>query len=440
MSELLAITGGTVIDVRTGIQHPSTTVLVDGDRIVSVGTAQGIPENARVVDATRMWLLPGLMDMHAHTTGDHHAHKEKIHHLYLAYGVTTVRDPGGNLTLLRLLRDRIEQGSHTGPRIFFAGPLLDGASPVWPAMSIMVDTPDRARHAVEFLASQDVDFIKIYNWVPEASLKVILETAHRHGLRVTGHVPRMITMTRAIQLGMDCLEHIRITGRELLPADEADRLDPLPVARRETLLWERFELESEPMQQLIRLVADSRVFVDPTLLVDSALSMDGYAIDTDNPANADVPDDVREAFAREERPPIFDVSGASLETARDGFRKRQRLVGMLHEAGVRLLAGTDCFGLGKQLPGLGLQNELALLVQSGLSPLAALQAATVMAAEVLGQSATLGTIEPNKLADIVVLEADPLADIQNARRVRTVVKAGHVYDAASLRAQGRSNR
>src|SRR4030095_4072666 len=125
----------------------------------------------------------------------------------------------------------------TAPRIFFAGPLLDGATPVWPAMSIMVDTPERARAAVEFLASQGVNFIKVYNWVPEASLRVILDTAHRFGLRVTGHVPRTITMTRAIQLGMDCLEHIRITGRELLPPDEAERLHPPPPARRANPRW-----------------------------------------------------------------------------------------------------------------------------------------------------------------------------------------------------------
>jgi imidazolonepropionase-like amidohydrolase len=434
MSDLLAITGGTVVDVRTGRQHPNTTLVVDGDRIASIGAA--VPENAQVIDANGAWLLPGLMDMHAHTTGDY---KDKIHHLYLAYGVTTVRDTGGNLTLLRLLRDRIESGTHTGPRIFFAGPLLDGATPVWPPMSIMVDTPERARGAVQFLASQGVDFIKIYNWVPEGSLEVILDTAHQLGLRVTGHVPRTITMTRAIQLGMDCLEHIRITGRELLPAEEADRIDPLPVAVRETLLWERFELESEPMQRLIRLIADSRVFLDPTLLVDSALSVDAYAIDTENPANADVPDDVRDGFTRTERPPIFDVSEVSLEVAHQGFRKRQQLVGMLHNAGARLLAGTDCFGLGKQLPGLGLQNELALLVESGLSPLAALQAATVTAADALGQADRLGTLEPGKLADIVVVEGDPLADIHNARRVRTVMKAGRVCDAQTLRAQGRSD-
>src|SRR5581483_9106838 len=129
--------------------------------------------------------------------------KEKIHHLYLAYGVTTVRDTGGNLTLLRLLRESIEHGSQIGPRIFFAGPLLDGATPVWPPMSIVVDTLERARAAVQFLAGQGVDLIKVYNWVPEASLRVILETAHELGLRVTGHVPRMLTMTRAVQMGMD---------------------------------------------------------------------------------------------------------------------------------------------------------------------------------------------------------------------------------------------
>jgi imidazolonepropionase-like amidohydrolase len=438
MSDVVALTGGTLIDVRTGSQQPNTTILIDGERIVGVGAGMEVPSTARVVDASGTWLLPGLVDMHAHTTGEHNAQKEKIHHLYLAYGVTTVRDTGGNLTLLRQLRDGITSGTKTGPRVFFAGPLLDGATPVWPPMSIMVETPERARAAVQFLASQGVDFIKVYNWVPEASLQAILETAHGLGLRVTGHVPRTITMTRAVQLGMDCLEHIRITGRELLSPEEADRIDPLPVARRETLLWERFELESQPMERLVRLLADSQVFLDPTLLVDSALSLDAYRIDVQNPANEDVPADVQKAFGGEERPAIFDVSQVDLAVARAGFVKRQRLVGMLHRAGVRLLAGTDCFGLGKQLPGLALQNELGLLVDSGLSPLAALQAATVTAAEALGRSADLGTLEVGKLADVTMVEADPLADIHNARRVRSVLKGGVAYDSATLRAQGRT--
>ena len=186
MSELIAITGGTVIDVRTGAQQLNATVLIDGDHIAAAGATQHVPESARAIDATGTWLLPGLMDMHGHTTGERNALKDRILHLYLA---------------------------------------------VW----------------------------------------------------------------------------------------------------------------------------------------------------------------------------------------------------------------RDCFGLGKQLPGLGLQNELALLVESGLSPLAALQAATLTAAEALGQSDMLGTLEPGKLADIVLLEANPLEDIRNARRVRTVVTSGRVYDAATLREQGRSH-
>jgi imidazolonepropionase-like amidohydrolase len=439
MSKVVALQGGTLIDVRDGTRVSDSTVLIEDERIVGAGQGLEVPSDATLIDADGTWLIPGLVEMHAHTTGEHNALKEKIHHLYLAYGVTTVRDTGGNLTLLRQLREGINNGTKLGPRLFFSGPLLDGATPVWPPMSIMIETPERARTAVEFLASQGVDFIKVYNWVPEASLRVVLDTAHALGLRVTGHVPRTITMTRAVQMGMDCLEHIRITGRELLSSDEAERIDPLPVARRETLLWERFELESEAMERLVRLLADSRVFLDPTLLVDSALSLDSYRTDTENPANADVPTDVQAALGGGERPAIFDVSQVNLDVAREGFRKRQRLVGMLNAAGVRLLAGTDCFGLGKQLPGLGLQNELVLLVDSGLSPLAALQAATLTAADALGQSDNLGTLESGKLADITVLEADPLVDIRNARRVRQVLTGGKVYHAAELRARGRAN-
>src|SRR5262249_42196563 len=145
---------------------------------------------------------PGLIDMHAHTTGQHAREKEEILHLYLAYGVTTVRDTGGNLTQLRLLRDALSSGKTLRPRLFFAGPLLAGIPPVWPAMSILVDTPQRGRSAVQFLADQGVNWIKVYNWVPEDSLSVIIDTAHSLGLPVTGHVPRAMTMTRAVEMGI----------------------------------------------------------------------------------------------------------------------------------------------------------------------------------------------------------------------------------------------
>jgi imidazolonepropionase-like amidohydrolase len=434
----LALMGGSLVDVRTGSIRPNTTLLIRDDRIAAVGPSDGfpIPADAQAVNVSGTWLLPGLFDMHTHATGAQlDRPKEKLLHLFLAYGVTSVRDTGGNLTQLRLLRDDLAAGRKLGPRLFFAGPILEGLPPVWPSLSVLVDTTQRACSAVEFLADQGVDFIKVYNWVPEDSLRVVIETAHARGLRVTGHVPRTITMTRAIELGMDCLEHIRVTGREMLPLDEAAPLDALPVARRETLLWQRFALESEPFERLVQRLADSGVYLDATLLVDASLCLDGREIDLDNPANADVPPEVRDSFIQAPVPAIFELSQVERALARDGFRRRQRFVAMCHAAGVRLLAGTDCYGLGKLLPGLGLQNELALLVDAGLTPLAAIQAATITAAEALGQP-DLGVLEPGKLADVVVLEGDPLADIQNARRTRLVVKNGQVHEVAALRSHG----
>src|SRR5205823_12190666 len=216
------------------------TVLLDGERIAEVGAADKIrvPAGAREVDARGAWLIPGLTDMHAHLRAPARLP------VYLAFGVTTIRDPGGNLTRSELTRRDVAEGRRIGPRMFIAGPVLDGMPPLWPEMTLLVDPVKRAEAAVRFLAAHAVDLLKIYNSVPEASLERIVHTAHELGLRVTGHVPRSLTMTRAIEIGMDGLEHVRVTGREMLPADEAAKLDYLPVRRREAMLWDRFDVSS----------------------------------------------------------------------------------------------------------------------------------------------------------------------------------------------------
>lgn len=155
-----------------------------------------------------------------------------------------MRDVGGNLTKLSLLRRVIETGSKLGPRMFMAGPILDGIPPLWPSTSFLVDTPERAMSAVRFLVAEGIDLVKVCNSVSETSHDTVIRTAHDEGVPVTGHVPRAITTTRAIELGMDCLEHIRITGRELLLPEEAADIDFLPLTRREALLWERFDLDA----------------------------------------------------------------------------------------------------------------------------------------------------------------------------------------------------
>jgi hypothetical protein len=262
---VLVLRGGTVVDVASGKEIPDTVIVIRGERIEQIGAANagGIPEGAQIIEARGRWIVPGLIDSHAHAASA----EETPLDLYLANGVTTIRNPGRNTTVLRLTRDKLLRGEIRGPRLFFSGHILDGMPPVGTS-GLLVDTPERARSAVNFLADQGVDFVKVYNNVKEPELKVIIETAKERGLPVAGHVPRTLTMTRAIELGMTRLEHIRITGKEMLSAEEAAAIDPLPVGKREPMLWQRFDLQSEKMRALVQLLAKSRVFLDPTLVVD----------------------------------------------------------------------------------------------------------------------------------------------------------------------------
>ncbi len=292
---------------------------------------------------------------------------------------------------------------------------------------------------MNFLADQGVDFVKVYNNVKESELKVIVATARERGLPVAGHIPRSMTMTHAIELGMTRLEHIRITGKEMLSAEEAEKLDPLPLGKREPMLWQRFDLQSEKMRALVQLLAQSRVFLDPTLVIaefTEGSNPDAEKSDSNNQYLS--PAIVEEAAKRFAKNPIFEVPPDLRATAVEAFHKQQRFVGMCNQAGVRIIAGTDGPDIGRLVPGFGLHRELELLVASGLTPLQALRAATSTAAEALGKEDQLGTIERGKLADLLVLDANPLEGIQNLRKIHLVVQGGKAYSPEALLQQVRS--
>jgi len=339
--------------------------------------------------------------------------------------------------VLRLTRERLLRGELIGPRLFFSGPLLDGVPPVWPDLSLLVDTPQRARSAVNFLADQGVDFVKVYNNVKEPELRAIVETAKELELPVAGHIPRSMTMTHAIELGMTRLEHIRVTGREMLSLDEAQKIDLLPLGSREPLLWQRFDLQSEKMRALVQRLARSKIFLDPTLVAAEVTEVPTLDADRNDPNNQYLSPTVVERYVNfksplYELPPDLQAAGA------EAFHKQEKFVGMCNRAGVKIIAGTDGPGIGSLLPGFGLHRELELLVASGLSPLQALRAATLTAAEALGKEDRLGTIEPGKFADMVVLNADPLQEIQNLRKIYLVVQGGKTYAPDALLQQARS--
>jgi len=428
----VVIVGGTLIDVRNGQEIKNSAVFIRGERIAQVGVVGKleIPRDARIVDAHGKWILPGLVDMHAHVSMDDSDLLPL--ELYLVNGVTTIRDPGGYVSVARLAKEDIDSGKRIGPRLFFCGDILDGMRPVVAQGSLLVDTPERARSAVIFLADQGVDCIKVYNNVKEPELKEIIATARARNLPVIGHVPRTITMTHAVELGMQSLEHIRITGRELLPLDEANQIDSLPFAKRETLLWQRFDVESEKLRQLVSFLAKRSVALDPTLAVDE----DAFSLSRDdqinNQNNRYLPPQLLEKWKREPIPEFDNLPAELKQAGIDGFEKRKKFIAMCAKAGVRIITGTDGAFWGTLLPGFGLQHELQLLVHSGLTPLQAIQAATLNSAQTLGKERELGQVAPGYFADLVILEADPLEEIGNASRIDLVMKAGQSYKPADL--------
>lgn len=432
----VVLRGGILVDVVSAKEIPGSVIVIQGERIEEVG-AEGslaIPAGAQIVDVRSKWIIPGLIDSHAHAQSP----EETPFALYLANGVTTIRNPGGNITVLRMTRERLARGELLGPRLFFSGPLLDGMPPVWPEGSLLVDSPQRARSAVNFLADQGVDFVKIYNNVKEPELKVIVETAKERGLPVAGHIPRSMTMTRAVELGMTRLEHIRVTGREMLSADEAARIDPLPLGTREPMLWQRFDLQSEKMRALVTRLAESKVFLDPTLLISQQTEVPNLEAERNDPNNQYLSAAAVEEAVKGANNPLFDLPPDLQTVAAEAFRKQEQFVGMCNQAGVRIIAGTDGPGIGSQLPGFGLHRELELLVASGLSPAEALRAATSTAAQALGKEDQLGTIAPGRLADMVVLDADPLEGVQNFAKIRLVVARGKTYAPEALLDEVRS--
>ena len=432
---VLVIRGAKLVDVKSGKEIPETAIVIRGERIAQIGPEGKItvPAGARSIDAKGKWIIPGLIDSHAHAESA----EETPLSLYLANGVTTIRNPGGNTTVLRLTREKLLRGEIAGPRLFFSGQILDGMPPVW-NWSLLVDTPERARSAVNFLADQGVDFIKVYNNVKEPELKAIIQTAKERGLPVGGHVPRTLTMTHAIELGMTRLEHIRITGKEMLSAEEAAQIDPLPVGKREPMLWQRFDLQSEKMRSLVQLLAKSRVFLDPTLVTDEYFGASAKEAIERDPNNQYFPkSDVEEAL-KYWNAGVFETPPELIPAAHEAFQKEQKFVGMCGEASVRIIAGTDGPSIGVLVPGFALHREMELLTASGLSPLQALRAATSTAAEALGKEDQLGTVEQGKFADFVILDADPLASIQNARQIHLVVQGGKTYDPQSLLNEARA--
>jgi len=400
-----------VVDVADGRILRDHAVLVRGDRIERVGpdaiVSAGTPDTATRVDAGGRYLLPGLWDMHVHALWDPIV-TTTVLPLLITQGVTGVRDMGGTLDVLKRARVGIANGTLRAPRLVVSGSILDGPQPVDPSVSIAVSTAADASAAVDRLAAAQVDFIKVYTLLPAPAFRAVTAEASRRGLRVSGHVPADISPVEAAEAGMQSIEHMRAElGGFCTRATEA-ACAPMIGAFRANGTWQVPTLA----------VRRARAYLD-----DPALAAD--------PRLATEPRALREAWLATRSRRIPQKGEAGFRVMRAEFDDERWLAGHLHRSGIRLLAGSDA-GADFSFHGYGLHDELAQLVQAGLSPLEALQAATTGAATFLGRKGRTGEVAAGADADLVLIDADPLADIASVSRIHGVMARGTWLPRAEL--------
>jgi imidazolonepropionase-like amidohydrolase len=429
--QTLAFVHATVIDATGSAAQPDMTVIVEDRHIVEIGTSASVnvPKRARVVDAHGKFLIPGLWDMHVHEIfGDWIPENEKVTPLlFVANGVTGVRDMGGDLEPLKKWRSRIASGELLGPRMIIAGPMLDGPVPAFPSSAPVKDAAD-GRRIVDELKANGVDFIKIQSLVPRDGYFAAADEAKKQGIVFAGHVPDAVRAVEASNAGQKSIEHLTGVFEGCSSVEAELMAKPRGPGRG------RFLSTYDPAKAkaLIALFLKNQTWQVPTLYWEQG----EWLIEQTN-AGPDPLVKYAPAAWRERTWPMFtrDIlkSWSTDPVAdREAFVQAEfKMVEEMHRAGVPILAGTDTAAGVRVYPGFSLHSELELLVHAGLSPMETLQTATRNAGLYLGLADT-GTIEKGKRADLVLLDANPLESISNTRKIRSVVINGRYLSRADL--------
>lgn len=442
-----ALVGATVIDVATGVRHADQVVVVQGGRVREVvpRVAWRRTPGTRSVGVEGRFIIPGLWDMHVEEAlpvwdrAPLDSNARLFHPLFLANGVTGVRDVSGDLAVLRRWRTAIERGERLGPRIVYTGPKI-GMAPVAPGLP----RPLRSREDVEATvgALQAAGATGVYLLsLDDALLPVLAAATRRHGLRLEGGVPEGGTLGRQLEVGQSVVDHLD----DILAScatDETVRWKVRVYRERpwwaralwKVGVWERSEYPDTLLlasfsqaraESLFVHLAKARVYQVPTLRLMGVLNRAADSAVRLPPAPLELrpPPHRWRGWASEPQPPGDPLSRI--------FARQLWVVAAMARAGVPILAGSDTPNL-YAAPGLALHDELELLVRAGLSPLQAIQSATLRPAEYLSATDSLGTVAAGRVADLVVLQGDPTLDIRNTRRIEMVMTRGRLLDAAAL--------
>ena len=443
---ILAISGVTIIDATGAPAKPNMTMIITGDRVTEIAKTGevAIPKDAQVIDGKGKFLIPGLWDMHVHTAL--RSLPEKYFPMFIANGVTGIRDMAADVQFLQQLRKDINDGRVLGPRII-GGQMVDGPMPVWPGLPLSISNENDARQTVASVKDSGADFIKVYSLIPRPAYFALADEAKKRGITFAGHVPISVSAFEASDAGQKSMEHLEGILRacsavetELRTALEAALKDAKDTDQmRASLVRVLNETEFRAMETysqekaaalFARFVANG-TWQAPTLVVHRTGAFLDDSNFTNDPRLKYVHRDIRDSWKNQDD---FRLKNRTAETSarfKMLFQKKLELILAMHRAGVKMLAATDAL-VWYVFPGFSLHDELELFVKAGLSPMEALQTATRNPAIYLGLIDMVGTVEKWKKADLVLLEASPLENISNTRRISAVIVGGRLIPKVSL--------
>jgi Amidohydrolase family len=435
----------TVIDMVSPRVQTDMTVVIEGNRIRAIKKSGKVklPQNAQIIDARGKFLIPGLWDMHAHVLRA--SRIDLFFPLLIANGVTGIRDLGArreDFARLKEWRGEIANGTRIGPRIFAAGLIVDGANPVTPILSIAAGNEKQAREAVRYLKQNGADTIKVYDTLSREAYFAVADEAKKQNITFVGHVPEAITSFEASDAGQKSFEHLGNILRscsslapEAIEAQVREKVKPPTDPNDFTIFPRRIAVRTaielatfseQKCQQLFAKFVKNGTWQVPTLVAKQALALVDTGMFTGDPRMKYMLKEDLEYWKPEKNFLFRYRTPEYIEESIKRYQKELELVGAMNRAGVKIMCGTD-ITVAYIFPGFSVHDELALFVQAGLSPFEALQTATRNPAEFLGELKSSGTIEKGKIADLVLLEADPLAAITNTRRINSVVAGGRYF-------------
>lgn len=401
-----ALVGGSVFDSRSAQLLQNRALWVEGKRIRMVCDCADLPSDLPRVDIAGKTILPGMIDVHVHSEEWHAP-------LYLAKGITTVRDVGCELESILDRRTRWNADDTTAPRLVCTGPLLDGPGNAWQPMTQLVQTPEEARAKVDYFVDRDVDQIKAYAFLNWECFSAIVDQAHRRGKFVVAHLGKHTDARRAIRAGLDEVEHLSGIGEAMRSKHNASS---------PTWDWMKYwaTVDADRMQRMIDLILERGTWIAITRLVWQRLATLWDSRNWTHPQINYVPRPLRTFW--EIRFPADMPSAVRRQ-------RRQQIAGMaiftteLIRSGAKILIGTDC-PFPHLLPGFSYHDELHSLLDCGMSESAALQAATLSGARALQIDHLVGAIELGKAADLLIVNGDPTADLQALQHVAVIIQKG----------------